>query len=292
MTFLPAFDKNMPACVIGWPVAHSKSPLIHTAWMQHYGIAGRYGALAIAPDQLVAFFKALPESGMKGCNVTVPHKEETLNYMHTLDACALKAGAVNTVLVGADGTLEGRNTDVAGFTANLESAGRAWKKRKPALIVGAGGAARAVIVALNEAGCEAIKITNRTLDRARDLIADMKSRDTGVPLELVAWQDREDAANDVGLLVNTTTQGMTGQAPLDFNLKSLKEEALVTDLVYTPLITPLLAEARRRSHRIVDGLGMLLYQAAPAFEAWFGVMPDVTQALRDKVIEALRVEKP
>ncbi len=292
MTDLPAFpvpSSDVVAGVIGFPVAHSQSPRIHNAWLQLRGIHGRYEAIAVAPTQLEGFLRSLPGTSLRGVNVTVPHKEETLKYMDVLDDTAQKAGAVNTVIVRQDGKLEGRNTDIYGFITNLEfGAGRHWKKKKPALIVGAGGAARAVIVALADVGCHHIRITNRTLDRARDLLADMKPRLPHAELEIVAWEDREDVLDDAGLLVNTTTQGMVGNPALDINIKRLPEEAVVTDLVYTPIDTPLLNEAKRRGHPVVDGLGMLLHQAVPAFDFWFGLRPAVTDDLRKRVVDALQ----
>lgn len=282
MSTAPETGFPLRAAVIGWPVKHSRSPLIHTAWLHAHAIAARYEAIPVAPAELEAFLRRLPETGMKGCNVTVPHKEEALKIVDHLDAAAVRAGAVNTVVVRADGSLEGRNTDIYGFTENLATAGKAWQRKKPALVVGSGGAARAVIVALDAAGCRDIRITNRTLDRARELIAEMAPRFAHKPT-LVGWPDREDVLADLGLLVNTTTQGMEGQPPLALGLKKLAGGAVVTDLVYTPLATPLLLEARRRQHVTVDGLGMLLHQAVPAFEAWFGVRPSVTAELRAAV---------
>jgi shikimate dehydrogenase len=276
----------LKAAVIGWPVKHSRSPLIHNHWLAERGIGARYEALPVEPAKLETFLRALPEKGLLGCNITVPHKEEALKYMDSIDPLAAKAGAVNTVIVREGGKLEGRNTDVFGFSENLASAGKAWARKKPALVIGAGGAARAVIVALAEAGCREIRITNRTHDRARDLIRELEPR-LKAPLILTGWPDREFAIEDAGLVVNTTTQGMEGQDPLDISLKKLEEGAVVTDLIYAPLLTPLLAEARRRKFATVDGLGMLLYQALPAFEAWFGVRPDVTPELRKKVEASL-----
>lgn len=271
-------------CVIGWPVKHSRSPLIHNFWLKKYGIAGSYEAVGVEPDHLERFLRGFAGEGFAGCNITLPHKEEALVLMDEVDPLARKVGAVNTVVVKPGGALYGFNSDVHGFTRNLESAGKAWQKKKPALVVGAGGAARAVVAGLIGAGCAKIYITNRTPERMRALAGALGAA-FGTSLHLVGWPDREDALGVVDLLVNTTSQGMEGMEPLDLDLKKLKEGALVSDLIYTPLDTPLLREAKRRKHPAVDGLGMLLHQAAPGFEAWFGKKPEVDAELR-KVVEA------
>lgn len=307
-------EHPLRAAVIGWPVTHSRSPLIHNYWLAQHGIAGRYAAEAVEPVQLERYLRDLHSRGLKGCNITVPHKEAAIAFVDTLDPLAKKVGAVNTVAVQPNGTLEGRNTDVYGFITNLNTLGVQWNKRKPAVIMGAGGAARAVIIALLQAGVPEIRIINRTTDRARELIAQMvanvaadaplrshQNRNflqklfagksapcTKDCLTLVGWPDREDALGDAGLLVNTTTQGMDGQNKLDLSLRHLAPGAVVTDLVYTPLLTPLLQEAQWRNFAFVDGLGMLLHQAAPAFEAWFGVRPRVTPELRHLIEESFK----
>src|ERR1043166_1923604 len=273
------------AGVIGWPVGHSRSPAIHGFWLKQYHIAGSYDLLPVGPGQLGAALADLRQKNYAGCNITLPHKEDALRIVDTTDALAQKAGAVNTVIIHKNGKLEGRNSDVIGFTRNLESAGKAWRKKKPALILGAGGAARAVIVAVAEAGCTDIRIANRSSDRALSLSKEMNAmlgKDVVTP---VGWEDREDAAKGAKLIVNTTTGGMKGEAPLDFSLKHADDDALVTDIVYMPLMTPLLLDAKKRGHPYVDGLGMLLHQAAPGFKAWFGREPEVGPELR-KAIEA------
>ncbi|NDE90753.1 MAG: shikimate dehydrogenase [Alphaproteobacteria bacterium] len=285
--------KAIIAGVMGWPVAHSRSPLLHNYWLRRYGINGAYVPLAVDPVGLPSALRALSALGFAGCNITVPHKESALALVDSVDALAKKVGAINTVIV-KDGKLIGSNTDVYGFTTNLETAGKAWNKKKPALVVGAGGAARAVIIALAQSGCSDIRITNRTNDRAIALAKEMneaiKEKSSSLisrPSSLitpVAWQDRDDAMRDCATLINTTTQGMQGQPPLDINLRALDDHALVTDLVYTPLLTPLLIEARRRNHPIVDGLGMLLHQAVPGFHAWYGVKPEVDETARQLLL--------
>lgn len=270
---------------MGWPVAHSRSPILHNYWLRAMRISGVYVPLAVDPVGLKDALRALPLLGFSGCNITVPHKEQAIGFVDEVDELAKKVGAINTVIVSDHGKLIGRNTDVYGFTKNLESAGKAWNRKKPALVIGAGGAARAVIVALAEAGCQDIRIANRTNDRAIALGKEMQPFIKNITA--IGWPDRHDAMEDVALLVNTTTQGMEGQAALDLDLRKLADDALVTDLVYTPLITPLLAEAKRRNHPIVDGLGMLLHQAVPGFEAWFGHTPSVDEALRRHVLADL-----
>lgn len=275
------------AGVMGWPVAHSRSPLLHNYWLKRYGIDGLYIPMAVSPLKLEEALHGLVAMGMRGCNITLPHKEEALKYVDSVDALAKKAGAINTVVVDDNGKCSGLNTDIYGFTKNLETAGSAWKKRKPAAVIGAGGAARAVLVALHEQGCPEIRLINRTHDRAIDLARELNAQ-LGNTIKVFAWADRHDAMEGVKLLVNTTTQGMDGQPALDISLRALDDDALVTDLVYTPLQTPLLAEARKRGHVAVDGLGMLLHQAVPGFETWFHKKPDVdadTRALLETTLK-------
>lgn len=284
-------SQEIRASVIGYPVKHSRSPVIHNFWMKKHNIPGAYGRAEVMPEKLPMALMALSVSDtMRGCNITIPHKEAALAQMDDVDPLAKKIGAVNTVLVKEDGALFGFNTDAHGFTQSLNSAGPAWRKKAPALIVGAGGAARAVVAALVQAGCSEIYVTNRTPDRLRSFCSELGAS-FNVPLRMVGWEDREEALATVDLLVNTTSQGMEGEPPLDLDLRKLRNTALVTDLVYTPIETPLLAEARRRNHPVVDGLGMLLHQAAPGFEAWFGVKPAVDEELRKAVIEDLQKSK-
>lgn len=270
------------AGVMGWPIAHSRSPALHGHWLARYGIAGAYLPLAVAPERLADGLRGLAALGFRGCNVTVPHKEAVLRLVDVADVAAARIGAVNTVVVSADGRLEGRNTDGYGFLANLAAAGRGpLDTARPAVVVGAGGAARAILVALQDAGVREIRLVNRTPERTAAVCAEL-----GVPLRAVAWRDRAAALADAGLLVNTTTQGMEGYPPLDLDLASLPRDALVTDIVYVPLVTPLLAAATLRGNPTVDGLGMLLHQARPGFEAWFGVAPTVDTVLRAAVLAA------
>ena len=264
------------AGVIGWPIAHSRSPLLHGYWLKQHGIPGAYLPFAVRPGEVRAALRGLAALGFAGCNVTVPHKEETLALVDTADELSRRIGAANLVVVGPDGSLHGSNTDAYGFLANLRERAPGWRADAgPAVVIGAGGSARAVIVSLADAGAPEIRLVNRTGERAEAVAASL-----GGPIQVVEWEARAEALEGARLLVNTTTQGMHGQPPLDLGLSALPRDAVVTDLVYVPLETPLLAAARARGNVAVDGLGMLLHQAVPSFAAWFGVTPEVTAELR------------
>ena len=264
------------AGVIGWPIAHSRSPLLHGYWLKQHGIPGAYLPFAVRPGEVRAALRGLAALGFAGCNVTVPHKEETLALVDTADELSRRIGAANLVVVGPDGSLHGSNTDAYGFLANLRERAPGWRADAgPAVVIGAGGSARAVIVSLADAGAPEIRLVNRTGERAETVAASL-----GGPIQVVEWEARAEALEGARLLVNTTTQGMHGQPPLDLGLSALPRDAVVTDLVYVPLETPLLAAARARGNVAVDGLGMLLHQAVPSFAAWFGVTPEVTAELR------------
>jgi len=265
---------------MGWPVDHSRSPRLHGFWLSRYGIDGAYVPLAVAPENFTDALRALPKLGFAGTNVTVPHKVAALAAVDAADATAQRIGAVNTIVVGDDGRLAGSNTDAFGFIENLRAAAPDWRpKAGPALVLGAGGAARAVIVALLDAGAPTVRLTNRTAARAAAL-----GDEFGPQIDVVPWDDRAGALADVATLVNTTSLGMTGQPALELALDDLPTTALVNDIVYAPLQTPLLETAQRRGNTVGDGLGMLLHQARPGFAAWFGVAPEVDQALRDHVL--------
>jgi shikimate dehydrogenase len=265
------------AGVMGWPIGHSLSPRLHTYWLKQYNIAGSYEALAVEPNNLEQALRDLPKNGFCGINLTVPHKEKALGVMSKLDDAAKRIGAVNTVIVHKESTLEGRNTDAYGFTQNLLSAG-VNIKGKPVLILGAGGAARAVIVALQDMGAGEIRLTNRTKEKANILARDFN-------IKPYTWNDAQLAMKDTGLLVNTTSLGMQGQPSLEISLGNLPLDAAVNDIVYVPLMTNLLQQAQKRGHKTMDGLGMLLHQARPAFAAFFGKDPEVTQELRRYILE-------
>jgi shikimate dehydrogenase len=269
------------AGVMGWPVAHSRSPKLHGYWLAHYGIAGAYVPLPVAPGRVADALKGLSALGFAGCNVTIPHKLDALKLVDRVDPQAAKIGAVNTIVVEKDGTLSGFNTDGYGFVESLREARRDWKASAgPVVVLGAGGGARAIVMTLIAEGATDIRLLNRTAARAEELAAA-----AGAQVRVLPWQSRADALDGAALLVNTTSQGMVGQEPLDIALDALPKTALVSDIVYNPLITPLLAAAKARGNTVVDGLGMLLHQARPAFRAFYGVMPEATAELR-KTIEA------
>jgi shikimate dehydrogenase len=267
------------AGVMGWPVAHSKSPALHGFWLRELAIDGAYVPLAVRPENLAQALKALPALGFSGVNLTVPHKEAALALVDEVETTARRIGAINCVTVDPAGRLLGSNTDAYGFLTNLTTAvPHLVLAGTTAVVLGAGGAARAVCVALTDAGAR-LRITNRNHARAAALAADL-----GGAIDVVAWEARHEALANAGVLVNTTSLGMQGQPPLTIDLAALPQTAVVNDIVYAPLETALLAAARARGLRCVDGLGMLLYQAQPAFARWFGVSPAVTPALRAHVL--------
>ncbi len=262
------------AGVIGWPVSHSRSPRLHGYWLAKYGIDGAYVPLGVRPDDLAEALSALPKLGFRGVNLTVPHKEAALALVDDVDETAQRIGAVNTVIIDERGRLYGRNTDVFGFMENLRDRAPDWRAdRGPAVVLGAGGAARAAVAGLVDAGTE-VRIVNRTRARAEALAGNVGG------LTVYDWENRADALHGAGLVVNTTTLGMAGKPPLEIDLAPLNDDAVVADIVYTPLETPLLKAARARSLAAVDGLGMLIHQARPGFAAWFGREPEVDGDLR------------
>jgi len=271
------------ACVIGWPVEHSRSPLIHRYWLKHYGIDGAYEKEAVRPEDLAGFLGLLGAHGYAGANVTLPHKEAALQLAAVADEAARAIGAANTLWLDQAGRLSAGNTDAYGFITNLEAEAVNWNTdRRPVMVLGAGGAARAILHGLLTEGASRVLLANRTRDRAEAL-----ARAFGPSVTVVDWDDRHQALAGCGLLVNATSLGMTGKDKLDIDLGALAADAVVADIVYSPLETELLAAARARGNRIVDGLGMLLHQAVPGFERWFGVRPEVTPALRAHVAATL-----
>jgi shikimate dehydrogenase len=295
------------AGVIGWPVGHSRSPRLHGFWLDQLGLDGAYLPLPVHPGDFETVLRALPRMGFAGANVTVPHKEAALALADHVEPLAKRIGAVNTLVVRLDGSIEGRNTDAFGFIENLRHGYPGFSAaRGPAVVLGAGGAARAVVAALLDDGCPEIRLLNRTTERAREMARALEPT-VAVPKLIVAgpisplsgllaaeslrrivvcgWDRRAEALEGATLLINTTTLGMVGQPPLNLNLDFLPVDAVVNDIVYAPLETNLLARARARGNVVVDGLGMLLHQARPGFAAWFGVMPEVTNELRSFVGE-------
>ena len=271
------------AGVMGWPVKHSLSPRLHGYWLVEDGIDGAYVPLAVAPERLGEALRGLPALGFQGCNVTIPHKEAAFALMDEVTPLARRLGAVNTVAVDGEGRLLGSNTDGFGFIENLRANAPDWRADAgPAVILGAGGAAAAVVAALQDAGCPEVRLLNRTRARAETLAGQL-----GGAVTVHDWADRAAVLAGAGLLANTTALGMTGQDPLEIDLAALPMAAVVTDIVYNPLMTGLLADARGRGNTIVDGIGMLLHQARPGFSHWYGAEPTVSLGLRDHVLAGL-----
>jgi len=269
-------DRFLLAGVMGWPVMHSRSPVLHNYFFRHYGLLGTYVPLAIKPDDLGDALRGLRPLGFAGCSLTIPHKERALAIVDEIDPVAQRMGAISCVAVRSDGSLLGTNNDGYGFVHNILQHQPAWRADAgPVVVVGAGGGARAVAWSLAERGAREIRVVNRTLPRAQAL-----AQEFGSPVKAIDWEDRHRALEGAAMLVNTTSQGMVGNPPLDLDLTTLPTSALVTDIVYAPLETPLLAAAKRRGNPTVDGLGMLLHQARPAWKAWFGIEPEITPELR------------
>jgi shikimate dehydrogenase len=274
------------AGIMGWPVAHSRSPALHGFWLEETGVDGAYLPLAVRPDDLEAALQALPVLGFRGCNLTLPHKEAALRIVDRVEPLARRIGAVNTIVVAADGTLEASNTDIYGFRENLREGAPEWRAGAgPAVLLGAGGSARAVVAALGELGVGEIRLVNRTQSRAEIVAADLATPATRITVH--PWKAAREALEGAALLVNTTSLGMVGEPPLDLDLAALPRSAPVVDNVYVPLETALLAQARRRGHPVIDGLGMLLHQGRPGFEAWFGAAVRVSQRLRAAIVKTL-----
>ena len=267
------------AGVMGWPVGHSRSPIIHSHWMSELGLHGAYVLLPVVPEKLEQALRALPLLGFCGCNLTIPHKVAALSIVDRIDPLAQRIGAINCIVVEGDGSLSGSNTDAFGYIQSLLDAQPAWQADAgPALVMGAGGAARAVIAGLLDSGTKNIRLTNRSFDNTHALVAAF-----GPCVEAVECNERHTAVSGASLVVNTTSLGMQGQPALDLDLTDLDPLALVSDVIYVPQETPLLAAARLRGNPTVNGLGMLLNQARPAFKAWFGAMPKISDALLAKM---------
>ena len=273
---MTATTKPRAACLIGWPAAHSRSPLIHHYWLRTLEIEGGYNIEAVPPEGFAEFVLHLSTHGFVGANVTLPHKERAL-ALSVPDARARAVGAANTLWYEGD-ELRSTNTDIEGFINNLDACAPGWDTIEDALVLGAGGSSRAVVFGLMERGVKRVHLANRAIDRARALADQF-----GAGVHPVAWDAIDDLLPRAGLLVNTTSLGMHGQPALQIDIAWLPSQAIVADLVYVPLETPLLAAARKRGHKTADGLGMLLHQAVRGFELWFGQRPEVTPALRAQV---------
>lgn len=273
------------AFVTGWPIKHSKSPLLHGFWLEQYGINGSYEAIAVSESDFPLFIKSLKSGNFSGGNITIPHKETAFNLINNKDEAAISIGAVNTVWL-EQGKIFASNTDAYGFAANLDDYAPQWRFGKTAIVLGAGGASRAVIYAILNAGYERLIITNRTHSRAQNL-----SEHFGDKCEAQEWHQLDQSMPAADLIVNTTSLGMVSH---DDNLSEIslpeftnvKSDLIVTDIVYTPLETPFLKTAKQVNLKTVDGLGMLLHQAVPGFEKWFGVKPEVTEELRAYILGA------
>lgn len=274
------------AGIMGWPVSHSRSPLLHGFWLDETGVDGAYLPLPVRPEHIESALRALPVLGFRGCNLTIPHKQAALRVADRVDPLARRVGAANTIVVAADGGLEATNTDAYGFRENLRDCVPDWDPSAgPAVVLGAGGSARAVVAALADAGVGELRLVNRTRSHADAVAADLSTAVTRISVH--SWRETSDVQDGAGLLVNTTSLGMAGEPPLGLDLSALPKSAPVVDIVYVPLQTGLLASARRRGHPVVDGLGMLLHQGRPGFEAWFGAEVRVGPELRAAVLANL-----
>ena len=275
----PPHDNFFLTGIMGWPVAHSRSPIIHNYWLQKYGLSGSYVPLPVTPGALGTAIAGLKALGFKGCNITLPHKVEAMAFMDEIDSVARRMGAMNTIVVRPDGSLKGFNNDGYGYMQSLLEVQPDWRANTgPITVLGAGGAARAVVLSLVDLGAKEIRLLNRTPGAAQALADEF-----GAPVKPLPWADRHAALEGIALLVNTTSQGMADHPALDLDLSALPNTALVSDVIYVPLETPLIQSAKARGNPTVGGLGMLLNQARPAFKAWFGVLPDITPELRLRV---------
>ncbi len=284
---------NIPkALVVGWPVDHARSPKIHGFWLKELGIAGEYSRAAVEPGQVAAFLRALPAKGYVGGNITVPHKEEAYHACDRVLPAAARAKAVNTFWF-EQGELVGDNTDGAGFVAHLGATFPGWNQLSPhkeaphILVLGAGGAARGLIAPLFAVGAGQITLVNRSLERAKALWADFKTNAPLANLSVEAWESRQAEMAKADLVINTTALGMKGQPPLPLTLEDAKPHAIIADIVYVPLETPFLAQARARGLKTLDGLGMVMHQAVPGFVRWFGKTPTVSPQLRALLVADL-----
>lgn len=276
-------DRLLLAGLMGWPVMHSRSPLLHNFWFGQQGLAGTYLPLAIRPDGLEAALRALAPLGFSGCNLTIPHKSRAMSVMDEVDDVARRIGAISCVVVREDGSLFGTNNDWRGFLGSLRESWPDWSFGSgPAVVIGGGGGARAIVHALVSAGAPVVRVVNRTREKAEAI------RDSfDGPIEVVDWDLRHEVIADAAIVVNATSQGMAGMPALDLDLGRLSPAARVSDIIYIPAETPFLAQARRRGNPTLNGLGMLLHQGPPAWKLWFGVEPTVTPELRRIMEESI-----
>ena len=265
---------------MGMPIYQSRSPILHNYWLTKYGIQGAYGHFPVELHNLEAAIRGLSALGLAGCNITLPHKVQAMKMMDHIDPLAQRMGAINCIVVQEDGALHGFNHDGYGYIQSVKDAKPDWRADAgPILVLGAGGAARAILLGLVDAGAKEIRLVNRTPSKAQELTSGFES-----VVKVFNWSERNECMRGAAMLINTTNLGMYGQAPLDVQLDALPLTALVSDAVYIPLETALLEKARLRGNPTVDGLGMLLNQARPAFHSWFGVMPEITHELKEAVL--------
>ncbi|MDH3240630.1 MAG: shikimate dehydrogenase [Alphaproteobacteria bacterium] len=279
-------DRFLLAAVMGWPVMHSRSPMMHNYWMEQQGLAGTYVPLAIKPGTLGPALRALHPLGFSGCNLTIPHKLDAMEIVDEVDDVAKKIGAISCVVVRADGSLFGTNNDWLGFIGNIKQEVPDWRADAgPIAVVGSGGGGRAVVYGLLNEGAPEIRLVNRTRARAEAVASEF-----GGPITVYPWEERHDVLDGVAMAVNVTNQGMVGEAALDLRLDKLSPSALVADIIYTPLETPFLADARARGNRTVNGLGMLIHQGPPAWKLWFDIVPSVTAELRQRIERSIAAD--
>jgi len=281
---MPPPSRFLLAGVMGWPVMHSRSPLMHSHWFRQHGLAGTYVPLAIEPAGLAAALKALRPLGFAGCNLTIPHKQQAMTIVDEVDTVAKRIGAISCVVVRPDGSLSGTNNDWFGFIHNLKQEQPGWRgDAGPVVVLGAGGGARAVCYGLMQVGAKEIRLVNRTFARAKGIAGEF-----GGSIQALPWERRHDSLDGAAMVVNATSQGMVGQPALDLRLDKLSKTALAADIIYIPLETPFLAAARQRGNRTANGLGMLLHQGRPAWKMWFGIEPVVTAELRSMMEKSIQ----
>jgi shikimate dehydrogenase len=281
---MPNSGRFLLAGVMGWPVMHSRSPLMHNYWFRQHNLAGTYVPLAIPPERLAAALRALHPLGFAGCSVTIPHKQEAMKVVDEVDALAKSIGAISCVVVRPDGSLAGTNNDCYGFIYNIRQEQPSWHADSgPTVVIGAGGGGRAVCYGLAQAGAREIRLVNRTFARAKKIAEEFAG-----PLKVLPWEQRHEALDGAAMVVNTTSLGMVGQSALDIKLDKLPVRALAVDIIYIPLETPFLRAARERGNPTVNGLGMLLHQGRLAWRAWFGIEPEVTTELRAMMEKTIR----
>ena len=273
---MTASDRFLMAGVMGWPVMHSRSPVLHNYLFKQYRLAGTYVPLAIRPEGLQAALRALHPLGFSGCNLTIPHKQQAMSIVDEVDTVAKSIGAISCVVARPDGSLAGSNNDCYGFMQNLKQEQPGWRADAgPIAVIGAGGGSRAVCYGLAQEGAKEIRLVNRTLAHAQGIAGEF-----GGPISAYPWERRHELLDGVALVVNTTSQGMVGNPPLDIQLDKLPANALAADIIYIPLESPFLAAARQRGNKTVNGLGMLMHQVRPAWKAWFGIDPEIKAELR------------